>query len=337
MLRPVTISRSVTRNSWPSTVAHRSTVTVSSGNALSRSAIITLSNAGTRTGGDSAASSATPASTATLPSLTRESTSSLTYKGFPPAARTSAARRGPGRAPVTCSTSPGRCPAGSGPSDRTVPPRASTSPRSLLTCSRSGSGRYVPASSSGNCPTARASRCHTSRLASSAHCRSSVTSTTGDSAQSRSTSASTRSVSASTGSPEGSGPVTACSSPAAPGSRAAPGRASRSPPRHSLISQQRNPLMEFIRRCPGQPELRARGVAEDPPQQGRLPDSLLSLDEHSTADSGGQLGEQVPQHRQLVVTASEEIALRGRPRTQAHSSRQASHYRCAHGRKPTRN
>ena len=73
--------------------------------------------------------------------------------------------------------------------------------------------------------------------------------------------------------------------------------------------------MEFIRGCPGQPELRARGVAEYPPQQGRLPDSLLSLDEQGTADSGGQPGEHVPQYRQLVVTASEEIALRGRPRT----------------------
>ena len=65
-------------------------------------------------------------------------------------------------------------------------------------------------------------------------------------------------------------------------------------------------------------------VAEYPPQQGRLPDSLLSLDEHSTADSGGQLGEQAPQHRQLVVTACEEIALRGPLTTASPSIRRSA-------------
>src|SRR5262249_123603 len=48
--------------------------------------------------------------------------------------------------------------------------------------------------------------------------------------------------------------------------------------------------------------------AEQPPQQRGLPDSLLSLDEHGTADPGGQPGEQVPQHRQLFVAADEEVS-----------------------------
>jgi hypothetical protein len=130
------------------------------------------------------------------------STNSRRYSGLPPACSAAACSRAPGGAPASRPVRSVTASWARGASDISTPSGSVMVRRSASTSGRRGTGRHDPASNRGSCPTSRRSRPHTARLISSAHCRSSRTSRTGEETHHRSMSMTSRSAAATTGSPE---------------------------------------------------------------------------------------------------------------------------------------
>ena len=206
---------------------------------------------------------------------------------------------------------------GSGPSVITAPPRRATAARTCCTSGRRGVGRHVPTSSSGSWRIEAASWCQTTSDASSAHCRSSMTSTTGAAAHSSSTSVTRTSTPAADASPPASRLCCRLRSRSAARARRGSGEPGRTCRQSSITrSGSRSVSWSAIPQPTSQPgpaSARASATSDDLPMPGS-PST-------QTTDPGRRGGRRRrPQDRELLRAAHPLRDPAGRPHELAYSA-----------------